>query len=117
MDKVARIGVQAGDLNDPDRVKERLALASDEGLEIDAAVAWAAAMGERLAPHIRDVQPQIDAALASERRVLLEGQLGVMRDLDWGAYPFVTASSPSAAGLCSAFPKLRTGSRTFIDRH
>ena len=100
VDKVARIGVQAGDLNDPDRVKERLALASDEGLEIDAAVAWAAAMGERLAPHIRDVQPLIDAALASERRVLLEGQLGVMRDLDWGAYPFVTASSPSAAGLC-----------------
>jgi adenylosuccinate synthase len=100
VDKVGRIGVQAGDLGDPDVVRGRLALARDEGLEIDAAVAWAAAMAGRLAPHVRDAQPLIDTALAADRRVLLEGQLGVMRDLDWGAYPFVTSSSPSAAGLC-----------------
>jgi adenylosuccinate synthase len=100
VDKVRRIGVQAGDLADPDVVRERLALAADNGLGIDAAVAWATAMAQCLAPHVRDAQPLIDAALSADRRVLLEGQLGVMRDLDWGAYPFVTASSPSAAGLC-----------------
>ncbi len=37
--------------------------------------------------------------LARNGRVLLEGQLGVMRDLDWGAYPYVTSSSPIPAGL------------------
>jgi adenylosuccinate synthase len=100
VDKTARSGVQAGDLRDADAVRDRLQLATDAGLEIDAAVAWATTMAERLAPHIRDAQPLIDAALAADHRLLLEGQLGVMRDLDWGAYPFVTASSPSAAGLC-----------------
>jgi adenylosuccinate synthase len=100
VDKVARIGVQAGDLCDPDAVRARLALSVDGGVGVDTAVEWARRVGDRLAPHVRDTQPVIDAALAADRRLLLEGQLGVMRDLDWGAYPFVTASSPSAAGLC-----------------
>jgi adenylosuccinate synthase len=100
VDKAARIGVQAGDLGDPDTVCERLALSSEDGVDLDAVVAWAGEMAGRLAPHVRDVQPLIQEALAADRRLLLEGQLGVMRDLDWGAYPFVTASSPSAAGLC-----------------
>ncbi len=100
VDKTARVGVQAGDLADPDAVRERLSLSAAAGLDLDAAVAWAEQMAACLAPHIRDVQPLIDAARAADRRVLLEGQLGVMRDIDWGAYPFVTASSPSAAGLC-----------------
>jgi adenylosuccinate synthase len=100
VDKVARIGVQAGDLGDPDAVRGRLALSGEAGLDLDASVEWARQMGERLAPHVRDTQPLIEAALAADRRLLLEGQLGVMRDLDWGAYPFVTSSSPSAAGLC-----------------
>jgi adenylosuccinate synthase len=100
VDKVARIGVQAGDLCDADLVRQRLALAADESLDVEAAVEWATRMAGHLAPHVGDLQPLIDAAVAGDRRVLLEGQLGVMRDLDWGAYPYVTASSPSAAGLC-----------------
>jgi adenylosuccinate synthase len=99
-DKTARIGVQVGDLGDPDIVRQRLALAADLGTGLDAAVEWATQMAAQLAPHVRDVQTQIETALAADQRLLLEGQLGVMRDLDWGAYPFVTASSPSAAGLC-----------------
>jgi adenylosuccinate synthase len=33
--------------------------------------------------------------------VLLEGQLGIMRDLDWGIYPYTTSSNPTAGGTCS----------------
>jgi len=29
--------------------------------------------------------------------IVLEGQLGIMRDVDWGIYPFVTSSNPTAA--------------------
>jgi len=36
-------------------------------------------------------------ALDSQSRILLEGQLGVMRDLDWGIYPYVTSSNPTAS--------------------
>jgi adenylosuccinate synthase len=100
VDKAARIGVQAGDLADPYRVRQRLALAVASDVYLEAAVEWAERMASQLTPHVRDVQPLIDGALAADRRLLLEGQLGVMRDLDWGAYPYVTASSPSAAGLC-----------------
>lgn len=31
---------------------------------------------------------------------MLEGQLGVMRDLNWGIYPYSTASSPTTGGAC-----------------
>ena len=36
-------------------------------------------------------------ALEANNDILLEGQLGVMRDLDWGIYPYVTSSHPTAA--------------------
>jgi adenylosuccinate synthase len=35
--------------------------------------------------------------MESKLAILLEGQLGVMRDLDWGIYPFVTSSNPTAS--------------------
>ena len=35
------------------------------------------------------------------RDILLEGQLGIMRDIDWGIYPYSTASSPTAGGACA----------------
>jgi adenylosuccinate synthase len=31
-------------------------------------------------------------------KIVLEGQLGALRDLDWGTYPYVTSSNPTAAG-------------------
>jgi len=34
------------------------------------------------------------------QQILLEGQLGVMRDLDWGIYPYVTSSNPVAGAAC-----------------
>jgi adenylosuccinate synthase len=42
----------------------------------------------------------IREAVKSGQRILLEGQLGIMRDLDWGIYPYSTASSPTAGGAC-----------------
>src|SRR5207244_10014483 len=45
-----------------------------------------------------DTLPLVEAALARDSRILLEGQLGAMRDLDWGIYPYVTSSNPLAGG-------------------
>jgi adenylosuccinate synthase len=36
-----------------------------------------------------------------KKHILLEGQLGVMRDLDWGIYPYVTSSNPTASYAAS----------------
>jgi adenylosuccinate synthase len=45
-----------------------------------------------------DGRQLVEHAMARGDRILLEGQLGTMRDLDWGVYPYVTSSSPIAGG-------------------
>ncbi len=64
-------------------------------------MAQALAWGERLGPRIVDTLPMIRDAVRGGQQVLLEGQLGVMRDLDWGTYPYVTSSNPIAGGACA----------------
>jgi len=39
--------------------------------------------------------------LKEGKHLLLEGQLSAMKDIDWGSYPFVTSSSPTAAGAAA----------------
>ena len=56
------------------------------------------AAGERLRPHVVDGQAMVDAALVDGEHILLEGQLGTMRDIDWGIYPYVTSSTPIPGG-------------------
>jgi adenylosuccinate synthase len=55
---------------------------------------------ERFSDRIVDAVPLIRDAVREDKNVVLEGQLGVMRDLDWGIYPFTTSSSPTAGGAC-----------------
>jgi adenylosuccinate synthase len=47
---------------------------------------------------IIDTLPVVRQAYKEGRKILLEGQLGVMRDLDWGIYPYTTSSSPTSGG-------------------
>lgn len=111
-DKAARIGLRLGDLTRPDWLERRLrqtlparnrALAELGGPPIDgdALIERCLAWGDALGGRIVDTVPLIRDAVKGGRRVLLEGQLGVMRDLDWGIYPFVTSSNPAAGGAYS----------------
>ena len=77
-----------------DEMHELIADALDEERVADRYLA----AGERLAPHVVDGQAMVDAALGAGEHVLLEGQLGTMRDIDWGVYPYVTSSSPIPGG-------------------
>ncbi len=115
--KAARVGIRMGELRYPDRVRERLrivlpivnheleayGLAPVAEEEMMAKVAaWVEAIGHRIV----DTVPLVRDALTADRRVILEGQLGVMRDLDWGIYPYVTSSNPLAgfAPVGAGFP-------------
>ena len=51
--------------------------------------------------HIIDTVPVVRDAVESGKKILLEGQLGIMRDNDWGIYPYSTSSNPTAAGGCN----------------
>jgi adenylosuccinate synthase len=108
-DKAARDGLRLGDLVRPDHLRARLSLVlparnrtieflGGEPFDLETLLAQCLDWGERLKGRIIDVLLMIRAAVEADRQVLLEGQLGVMRDLDWGIYPFVTSSSPTSGG-------------------
>lgn len=107
-DKASRAGLRMGDLLQPEWLEARLdgALTTVNrrlqvlgGEPIDGAALYAQCMelGKKLEHRIIDTVPLLRKALDQEKQVLLEGQLGVMRDLDWGIYPYVTSSNPTAA--------------------
>ena len=119
VDKVARCGIRVIDLTEPDAFRSRLAATLPRirrivagyrgaGDEMAAEIAEATdeeriadaylAAGARLARHVVDGQVLVDDALQRGDHILLEGQLGTMRDLDWGIYPYVTSSSPIPGG-------------------
>ncbi|MDE7354393.1 MAG: adenylosuccinate synthase [Acetatifactor sp.] len=52
---------------------------------------------EMVAPYVCDVSAFLDKALKAGKTVLLEGQLGTLKDPDHGIYPMVTSSSTLAA--------------------
>ena len=106
-DKVARHGIQLYEVRDEIAFRARVAHELDTKNAIltkfgdapldpravaDAVLAAAAALGDRIV----DTLPIVEQAIQSDARVLLEGQLGAMRDLDWGIYPYVTSSNPLA---------------------
>ncbi len=107
-DKGARRGLRLGDLLHSDWLKERLRPALEnanreithfggEPLSLNVlfeeCMAWRDALGHRIV----DTLPLVRDAYRTGKSILLEGQLGVMRDLDWGIYPYVTSSNPTAS--------------------
>jgi adenylosuccinate synthase len=110
VDKADRIGVQAGDLLDPESFTRKLAavlpqknrllteLYGQQPLDQNDLLAQAADWRRRYGPIILDQVPLVQRALERDQAILLEGQLGAMRDLDWGTYPYVTSSTTVAGG-------------------
>ncbi len=109
-DKVARIGIRFHDLLHEAVLRAKLAIvlrrhnallthvyqrpAIDEEQLLATCLTW----GEQLRARIVDTVPIVRTALQNGKKIMLEGQLSAMKDLDWGSYPFVTSSSPTAAG-------------------
>jgi len=112
-DKAARVGIRLGDLFEEAHLAEQLRFIAarksalfrgvyrHEALEFPSLLATVGRWAERLRPYVTDTHPLIQAALRADRTILLEGQLGVMRDLDWGLYPYVTSSTTLPGGASS----------------
>lgn len=60
-------------------------------------LAWVHKYAEILRPFIRNVLPLLQKAHTDGKRMLFEAQLGALRDLDYGIYPYTSSSSPLAA--------------------
>jgi adenylosuccinate synthase len=117
-DKAARVGVRMGDLRHPSylaqQVREQVAranrlLPAGDAVDVDEVLARCERWRATLVGRIVDTHPLVQAALRADRHVLLEGHLGVMRDLDWGVYPFVTSSTclPGGAAAGAGVPAAR----------
>ncbi|TNF37251.1 MAG: adenylosuccinate synthase [Deltaproteobacteria bacterium] len=111
-DKAARFGIRLGDLKRRDYLRQRiglhleqknrtLALFNAPPLDLDEVMETCLGYAEALGDRIVDTLPLVQPAVRAGKRLLLEGQLGVMRDLDWGTYPYVTSSNP-IVGAASA---------------
>ena len=109
-DKYAKIGFQVQELfMDEDLLREKVErvilqksvllehLYHKPALDPDEIMATLKEYKEMVAPYVCDVALFLDEAIKSGKQILLEGQLGALKDPDHGIYPMVTSSSTLAA--------------------
>lgn len=58
---------------------------------------WLLKYGNRLKPYITDVGFFLTELIANDKNIMFEAQLGALRDIDFGIYPYTTSSSTLAA--------------------
>ncbi len=107
-DKFAKIGFQITELFDKDHLREKLArvleiknalivnLYHKDPIDVDALTEEVYALGEQIKPYVTNTTVVIHDAIKAGKKILLEGQLGSMKDPDHGIYPMVTSSSTLA---------------------
>ncbi len=108
-DKYAKIGIQVSDLFDEDLLRDKLEkvcelknvtlehLYHKPLLQPEELLATLREYKEMVEPYVCDVSLYLHKALKEGKTVLLEGQLGTLKDTDHGIYPMVTSSSTLAA--------------------
>ena len=107
-DKFAKTGIQVSELADMDALREKVEgllvqknllltqLYHQPELKTEDIMQELAEYKELLAPYVCDTSAYLWQALKEGKNILLEGQLGTMKDPDHGIYPMVTSSSPLA---------------------
>jgi adenylosuccinate synthase len=111
-DKIARLGIRAGDLLDRAAFKERLdyilevknailtKVYGKEAFSLDEIYRKYSEYGDRLKKYICDTGLVLEEAFKSGKTILMEGAQGFLLDPDFGTYPYVTSSAPVSAGAC-----------------
>ncbi|XP_062095064.1 adenylosuccinate synthetase 2, chloroplastic [Humulus lupulus] len=110
--KVIRNGIRVGDLRHMDTFPQKLdVLLSDAASRfrdfkyspemLKEEVEKYKRFAERLEPFIVDSVHVMNEAISEKKKILVEGGQATMLDIDFGTYPFVTSSSPSAGGICT----------------
>ncbi len=107
-DKYLKLGVQVADLYEPNRLRSRIEAALESKnvllehlykkpvISADELVAYLLELAEQLKPFVANTTVLLQEGLAEGSGILLEGQLGALRDPDHGIYPYSTSSSTLA---------------------
>jgi adenylosuccinate synthase len=120
-DRASRRGLRVSDLYHASSFAEKLSANLEEknfllqnyyGVEsvrMDAFVEKYKKIAERLKPYVRDISDVLHGDIQSGKKILFEGAQGILLDVDYGTYPFVTSShtlpSQAALGLGVRLPK------------
>lgn len=111
--KMARRGIRACDLRDRDhfatKYREFAQYTNDlltkfygqSGIDYEAELEGLLEAGARLKPFVADTVAFMNDAIRADKDILCEGAQGVLLDIDFGTYPYVTSSSPSPGGACT----------------
>ena len=122
VDKIARSGLRAGELLDPEGLALRLPdiinfkneiitkVYGGQPLKLNDVIERTVAWASELAPFIGPVEQEVADALDAGENVILEGAQGSLLDVDHGTYPFVTSSNPTVGG---ALTGLGLGPKSF----
>ena len=108
-DKYMKKALRMGDLLHPDYLRERLSgilewknltiknVYGQKPYELQEILDWLAKYGDPLKDHICDTGIYLRKAAAEGKRIMFEAQLGALRDIDYGIYPYTSSSTPLAA--------------------
>ncbi|MBY0415350.1 MAG: adenylosuccinate synthetase, partial [Bdellovibrionales bacterium] len=110
-DKVARRAIKLKDLFNFETLKQKLARNLEEkeflfrhrynvefpSVEVEAARLFE--LGKNVQPFVCDTFSYLDQAVQNKKKILFEGAQGILLDIDYGTYPFVTSSSTSLGGV------------------
>ena len=108
-DKYMKKAIRMGDLLHPDYLRARVeevldwknlclsAYPSAKKYTADEIMDWLAEYGDRFKPYICDVGAYLTLAAREGKNIMFEAQLGALRDIDFGIYPYTSSSNTIAA--------------------
>lgn len=112
-DKVERSGIRVCDLIDNEvfkgKLQESLSAKNDiitkvfqgEALDFDAVYNEYTDYANRIKPFVQDISVRVYDEIKANKKVLFEGAQGMLLDIDYGTYPYVTSSNTTAGGVCT----------------
>ena len=106
-DKYMKKGIRIGDLRDFTSLKAKLAEILEwknltlagygSGSALPEIMRWLYQYGAKLLPYIADTEEFLHKAVRAGESIMFEAQLGALRDIDYGIYPYTTSSQTLAA--------------------
>lgn len=112
-DKYERSGIRVCDLMDGDTFTEKLKVNLEAKNELITKIYGGQALdfeainrefleyAEILRPYVKETSVLIEDAMAQGKQVLFEGAQGMLLDIDYGTYPYVTSSNTTAGGVAA----------------
>jgi len=112
MDKVARLGIKAGDLLNLSVLRDKIEHNVEEKniylvhhgktlLDAKKIFEEYEAYASLLKGYVKDVSYLLHQEIKAGKSVLFEGAQGTLLDIDHGTYPYVTSSNSTAGGICT----------------